>query len=362
LWASYGHWGDGILKKVIESLINSFDKKTIQTDWLYKKTVEKIGQPLFEQEGGYIGFHNAVMALINEKKIVPIKASKFNGRNPALYNRYRKVVEEEDFQNLKEELYLLSPRLKIDYYLKHIKEYKKVRGIIKELNDFLRRPDIEEILQIKVSLNERSYQIFKDEKLLSDSKGEKILKNLGMDYSSLNCCKTYEPFFYILYNSKKGNKGLIVENKDTFYSIKRVFAGNKTALHDTNFNLLIYGEGKKILKSFGFVNEILTDTAPGDTFYYFGDIDYEGIGIFLELERRYSEFTILPFVPLYSLLINNHWKTCPFIKTVQEPCDIDRFLAYFDRDTGERIRKVLKEGRYVPQEALTFKDLWEQFS
>ncbi|MCL0063142.1 DUF2220 domain-containing protein [Peptococcaceae bacterium] len=80
---------------------------------------------------------------------------------------------------------------------------------------------------------------------------------------------------------------LIVENKDTFFSLKALFQEGINRWNGKSFSMLIYGEGRKILygegrkilKSISFFEEIEEYKGLSTSFYYFGDLDAEGISI-----------------------------------------------------------------------------------
>lgn len=43
---------------------------------------------------------------------------------------------------------------------------------------------------------------------------------------------------------------------------------------------------------------------PKNTIYYFGDLDYEGIGIYENLAEKFrSRWKIIPFVPAYQAML-----------------------------------------------------------
>ena len=45
--------------------------------------------------------------------------------------------------------------------------------------------------------------------------------------------------------------------------------------------------------------------APGNQIYYFGDLDYEGIGIYERLEEEFhGKWEIIPFVRAYEAMLN----------------------------------------------------------
>ena len=217
---------------------------------------------------------NEIEKLVQERYIEPQKTSKTNVEG--ISEKY-KIIKQDD-ANIKQEIINLSNKLKIDYYLKNTKEYQKDKEIINSISRFISEP-IEGVLTI----NERSYQIFQNEKLLKER--EDIIKKLGLTLQDLKCYETYEPFFY--YENKEFSKGkiLIIENKDTFWTIQNAVKTTKYK----NIYLIIYGEGKKILKSFEFINNFKLEN---NIIEYFGDIDYEGINIYEQLKSKYSQYNI----------------------------------------------------------------------
>lgn len=352
----------------------------IETRDILMMTEEQLGALKFELEGGYQKFASIIEDLCNQGVLSPVKNSGIYPRNPPLALRYRvntsnlkegiSTGEEED---LRRELISIYPEIKKTYYLKNLKQYKKDRDYILKLHNYLLNKEKSKFLKYRYTLNERSFEIFNDEKYLAQH-GEALLKRLGMSLDSLNCYKTYEAFFYILYNRNDANKdikkdtnlnqnresnscnkynALIIENKDTFMSIMKLLNRKPgTVIGGIKIDLLIYGEGKKIISSFKFMEEIAREQTI-DNIYYFGDIDYEGIGIYLNLKDSYSQYNIIPHVELYKELIDGT-DSPPNLKRKQDVILIEEFLNFFDEYYRQRISNVLKLGKYIPQEALSF--------
>ena len=93
-----------------------------------------------------------------------------------------------------------------------------------------------------------------------------------------------------------------------------------------------------------------------NTYYYFGDLDYEGIQIFLDLKGHNGTTEIRPFKAAYLMLVQ-----------LAEGCDLpvsaDRrnktgrygeFLEYFPEETRGKMEMILESGRYIPQEILNY--------
>ncbi|MDE6797344.1 MAG: hypothetical protein K2J36_04960, partial [Ruminococcus sp.] len=96
--------------------------------------------------------------------------------------------------------------------------------------------------------------------------------------------------------------------------------------------------------------------------YYWGDIDYEGIGIFLSAEKVNSKLSIKPFISAYSDMIQEFEKIYSvkyrnsFLcrKAQRIPENIDIFLSFFDSVISRKIEKYLAEGLYIPQEIINY--------
>ena len=104
--------------------------------------------------------------------------------------------------------------------------------------------------------------------------------------------------------------------------------------------MLIYGEGKKIINSLKFINEIAEGTDI-EKIYYFGDLDFEGIGIYNSLAFKYPEFTIVPHVELYRELLKEA-KNPPPLKTSQAEISTEPFIKNFDDETREKLLKYCR--------------------
>ena len=73
---------------------------------------------------------------------------------------------------------------------------------------------------------------------------------------------------------------LIIENKDTFYDIRRYISQTGSIL-GKEFDTVIYGAGKGIWSTFAdYVNQAEEYFGADNRLYYFGDLDYEGILIY----------------------------------------------------------------------------------
>lgn len=305
-------------------------------------------------------FHRCISLLVSDNLISPV------GRKPdfadGLFSKYRicKTPKRKDEELANQIVREITPPAGIDFYLKNPDLYLEDREVIEKIVKFLNQAS-EDI----VTVNERSYQLFGDEKFFrgaesSRSRGETILHRLGLDYRDIGCEETLEPFFSFMskdFYSITGRYIFIIENKDTFWSFKR------NIFDSLNADMLIFGEGKKILSSFQFMEEYSVNLA-GDTIFYFGDLDAEGVNIFCELAERYSAYGIKPFHDGYAALMEisarHGLKKIPKKQRINRN-HIEKFCGFFEQALAQQLAKLLNGGYYIPQEALSATEMRERF-
>lgn len=332
----------------LETMYEMFEAIISETD-IAKHTLE------FEA-----AFQQTIEWLVNQSIIKPVKSCKMNHRG--LYLKYIKAEPVIDNNKIHGEIIntIIKP-MDIKYYLSNPKDYLQDKEYILALVDFFKYGD-----KTRVTVNERSYELFNDEKFLKGnernrSRGETILTRLGLTYDDLCCTITIEPFFCFLKGSlsgKRNRKVYVIENKDTFWSMKHA------AFEESSFDadMLIYGEGRKIISSFQFISEYGLD--EDDEFIYFGDLDPEGINIFDELIYKYDKYIIKPYIIGYEQLIeSSKSKGAPLVPKAQilNKAAFDNFLGYFCTVSAVAIYDIISEGRYVPQEALSLKKMQQLF-
>ncbi|BCN31347.1 Wadjet anti-phage system protein JetD domain-containing protein [Anaeromicropila herbilytica] len=308
---------------------------------------------------------------LEQNRIAPVIASKQNGKRPALYFKYYILEEvqeniEENTELIEELKFQIDPSLRIDYYMKNLDKYIEDRKAVLLLNEFLMRG--KQLLSTPISLNERSYQIWKREKYLDKGgAGGRILKNLGLTLLDLNIYLTTEPLAYYSHNRLVPQNVLIVENKDTFYSMRKHLLEGHDEICGTSIGTLIYGGGKKIQKSFQdfsfCVEPYINDSR--NRVLYFGDIDYEGINIFESFYHAFTgEVEIEPFVNAYVKMLEKEEKdvevdNLPDTKEGQKPNGAiweEHFLQVFPQELRVKIKDILEERVYIPQECLNITD------
>lgn len=330
-------------------LLGNFKKKKI--------SLEEIEALLGKHQ--YLDLYQGILKLIDQGRIEPIKKSGLNGKRPALHQAYRILSVPEDNTAYEDELkYQLQSKLKIDFYSKNMKQYEQDRQAILKLNTFLSQQ--EQLLKDKISLNERSYQIWQREKFLQREGGQRILKNLGLSLVDLNLYETAEPIAYYTHHKNQPQNILIIENKDTFYSMRRHLLGGNRQILGLDVGTLIYGGGKSVSKAFRdfdlSAEEYLLN--KGNQFYYFGDLDYEGIHIYHQLaEVMEKDYKLTPFVKAYeAMIIKANGLSLAKTKPGQNRYIALEFLNCFNQETSQQITELLERGDYIPQEILTITD------
>lgn len=342
--------------------IKKFNKKIVNID-----DIEKI-----YEISEYSDLVKVINKLIDECMIIPIKSSGGNGKKPTLYKRYRVVIEEDNSEILEEINYKLSSRFSTKYYEANLDKYIEHRAYILKLNEFFINK--RELLNARISMNERAFQIWGREKFLQKENGKTILKNLGIPLEELNYYDTSEPLAYYSQNKSIPQNVLIIENKDTYYTMRNHLIKGNNSILGKRIDSIIYGGGKSLNKSFNdFQISVEWHVSNKEnTFYYFGDLDYEGIVIYESFyERFFKEYNLRVFIEGYKMLIDKANKLSvdlPKTKEGQNRNIKDIFLKDISLikqdvvngkyiDYKLEIENILQNDLYIPQEIINIQDL-----
>lgn len=237
------------------------------------------------------------------------------------------------------------------YFFAHIKDMNREQ----QLTEYFKHKNN----LYPLSINERSFQIFGDEKFLSSSEGKSLLNKYHISLLSLNVYNTPEPFIYYCKQDSKSDKALIIENKDTWYTMRKILQ-DTGKICGIEFKALIYGEGRKIQNSFNYIKEEDTrDIHDVKTFYYFGDIDSTGLDIFYKIRKNYNEYTILPFEPGYRYLLSQEgFKRVKSVKdNYLDAVKLLNLFPFFTNAENQRILDICKGNMILPQEILNYEKL-----
>jgi len=312
-------------------------------------------------------FLHIIQNLIDENVLVPLKNATLvqqYGRLPNKYTIHRSSIE-DIFSPLtseyRAELLSLASPIKIDFYATHAAQYAKDRDFILRINELICRKN-----KVELTVNERSYLLFSDEKAISMPEdaavdGRTILKNLKLSLEDIQAKKVYEPFFYseknyFSFEGREKRTILIVENKDTFWTLQDALKSGELEY----VNLVVYGEGHAIRQKFSYFEMI--GGSPSDEYFYFGDLDREGIFIFNSLTRQFPQYDIKPARNLYSYIIKKAGpENAQPLRTFQKRGDssLSPFIDFFESEAKETIDRIIAEKKYLPQEIFNKSDLSE---
>lgn len=312
---------------------------------------------------GQSALSEAITKLVSDGVISPI--GKKSNLASGLFPKYRILnkVNAIDHKIKTNILQAITPPASANYYSEHQDEYEEDEPIISVILSILKQP-----MTQTMTVNELAYRFFDDEKFFKGdpkerSRGEQILRKLKLDYSGMGCEETKEPFFAFRcknYEALEKKSVLIVENKDTFWTAKRQLLDIR---RNPGIDLLIYGEGKKIIQSFSYITEY--DIDPNiDVIRYFGDIDPEGINIFCDLKHKYPEYGIIPFIQAYvdtlEIGLSKDLKPVPKRQLVKNQ-NIEEFIEGFSEIHANKIKEIIMSGYYIPQEALNGMEIERRF-
>lgn len=309
---------------------------------------------------GYQLFYEAIETLQEEGVLSPIHNKQFNGKSPALplYYWVNMRAQETKWDRLK--MMRLSDKFDFSYYESH-PEYqtKEEWERIEKLYTFLRNSEEREV----VSVEERSLELFGHEKFLQDSElfpeGKGFLNRIGVPEEQLKMVKRGEPFVFWLKQGKEYKdvqRILIVENLAFFHTSIKLLEENAL---DYEPELIIYGEGKKIERSFSFFFEMFPQ--KNYLFYYAGDLDAEGYGILYRLMKNFPETTIQPALKIYRKMLE-----CMDQRNVQNRGQTqnvvyrDAFFQWFTEEEQQQLQQLWEENKRIPQEVLTI-ETWRRW-
>lgn len=320
--------------------------------------LRKLSDHYFEMNG-YMLFYETIKTLQEEGLLSPIHNKQFNGKSPALplYYWVNMNVQETKWDRL--EMMRLSDQLDFSYYELH-PEYQTEEEWerIEKLYQFLQTAEEREI----VSVEERSLELFGHEKFLQDGKefpeGAGFLTRIGISEEQLKMVKYGEPFVFWLKQGKEYKdvqRILIVENLAFFHTAIKLLEKN---LLDYEPELIIYGEGMKIERSFSFFYEIFPP--KNYLFYYAGDLDAAGYGILMRLIDKFPHTEIQPALKIYRKMLD-----CSDQRNEQKSGQAgnlayrDAFFQWFTEEEQEILHQLWEENKRIPQEVLTI-ETWRR--
>ncbi len=360
----------GIMEKQITCILKEHNKKRIELKEITNK-IEASGVKIRTNPELKEEFVQSIRSLIEKEFLIPLKNANALFDYDKLPTKYQiNLKSSEDQANILPafETYPYHRKIDMSYYARNPDEYYDNKIYIQKIDSLLKQEDNCPIL----TANERSFLIFNDEKALTYTgkatiDGLAILRKLGnLKIDDLRAKETFEPFFCYqtemfenIANSSPRTV-LIIENKDTFWTLMEAIESNQLC----NVHLLIYGEGYAINKKFAFIQYLRG--RPSDHYYYFGDIDYDGIVIYNTLREKFPEYNIAPAVPFYEYMLQTAGIECSrCLKSTKDPdpSNLSPFIDYFNTDASDIIKKIIENKRCLPQEVINNNNIkeWSAF-
>lgn len=322
--------------------------------------LRKIVDHYFDMDG-YTLFCRAIHLLQEEGQLTPIQNKQLNGKTPGLPLYYWVNIKSQETKWNRLEMMKLSDQFDFSYYERH-PEWQTVAewGRIEKLYQFLQTSQERET----VSIEERSLELFGHEKFLIDSEsfpeGKGFLTRIGIAEEQLKMVRYGEPFVFWMKQGKEIKdiqRVLIVENLSFFHTAIRLL---EDELLDYEPELIIYGEGTKIERSFSFFFRMFPP--KNYLFYYAGDLDASGYGILIRLMEKYQDYSIQPALKIYRKMIEcQHQRNDQKLGQTQNTTYRDLFFQWFTEEEQVLLRQLWQENQRIPQEVLTI-ETWRRLS
>ncbi|MFP7296993.1 Wadjet anti-phage system protein JetD domain-containing protein [Neobacillus niacini] len=315
---------------------------------------DKLKDPIrYQAENGYRYFVQIMNELTDEGIVSPVKKSPLNGRRPSLHSEW--WLEKASFENQWSDMQVLavSDELNLSKYRQHPEWQSDFEWqLIQSIYTLLKQKE----QYSWVTREERSFQLFGEEKFLANV-GATLLQRLQLSLDDLKARVYGEPFaFWPAPDAdiRNAKTVLIVENQ-SFYHTCRLLMNSGKDISGIHPDLLIYGEGKKIEKSFNFLSDITNENDL--TIYYVGDIDPEGWGIYVRLKDSYPDANIQLAMPIYEALLSKDLTNKTDTNQNENPTYLNRVLLEFEQlgrpDLAAKIQQLWEQKLRVPQEVLS---------
>jgi len=278
------------------------------------------------------------------------------------------ALEQEYQQKEKQLAQVKENQAEVEEYLTIKRELEKKEGSYREALAEIERLDGLAAEREWASREERSLEIFADEKFLSRAVGKKFLSNLNLNLADLKAQQYNHLFVYWSLKPTQIKNILIMENHSAFIGAKKALAAGIN-IFARDFDTLIYGQGKRIIRSFSFLEELLglkaaennskqQQTIDSLNIYYAGDLDPEGLAIYTGLKNKYSVFEIRLLGEYYKLLVEESEKFYPYHKRQNKNQDVlaevmKEFEEQGYNDLAAELQQAWENDLRLPQEILT---------
>ncbi len=285
-------------------------------------------------------FFQSISQLEKKQILVPSKSA-------STYQINKQLLNQDKMNQILQAQLLLKSDIKLEAYLSLPEEvWERDKSYIFLVDKYFMQTS-----RVAMTIPECAYHLTGNEKWIDEEGGREILQRLGV-WDRLNLVSYNDPLMLAI-NRKQfhaSKKHLIVENKSVFYRILEVIDRLPIAS-------LIFGAGWRItsgIETLRLQLGIRDDEKEEHRFYYFGDLDWEGIAIW----QSVSEQVVLA-ASFYRGLLQYDFSKGKETQSQNESA-LKEFLSHFTKEEQERIQYHLLRAGYIPQEALTSKQLLDR--
>lgn len=297
-------------------------------------------------------FSAAILDLEQGKVLEAVKAAGRTVKQPSLAYRYRinkSLLKKHYVHQLQKYRLPLHPVIHLEgYFALPEEQFVEDKPWIERIDAFLKSKGLPTIV---APAPERSFQLVGNEKWITELGGEALLRRLGL-WELLLIQPVSDPLMLAVNPSPPGESSysrclhLIVENKTTFQALLPI-------LPSSAFSTLIYGCGNKITGNLDMFSLQYPVPDREHRFYYFGDLDYEGIRIWHEVNKQQD---MIPALPFYEACLKQPYVLGKGNQRKSEEA-LSSFLQHFSIERRETIVSCLHSGGYYPQEVLSTQQL-----
>lgn len=335
-------------KDDIIRLLKSHSKKTIEKSELEKLFNTKSDQELYK------------LICDNQELFKPISKSKTNGNiKYPIYMKHRIILQEELEDVYLDEIRKLHPILQANGWLVlHQLEYKKYRSQINQINTYLFSCKTNDE---QISRKERSFSVFGEEKMLDDAGVRSLLSHLNIDEQRLAFYDTPEYCLNDFIPERKANMTLLIcENKDIWFNVRRLmFEDEKKSFFGTTIEGVVLGSGNRVCEKKCLSTYTNFLKAEKVNYLYWGDIDREGLDIYLRLKRGNPELLIELFLPGYELmLLLSEAIDVPNSDDHREHKNTyEEIYSLFEVKQSNLLKEYIDKNKRLPQEIISYATL-----
>ncbi|QTN01143.1 hypothetical protein ERJ70_18750 [Sediminibacillus dalangtanensis] len=268
--------------KEMKEALALYPKKTIDIN-----TLQELSSPFFDS---YEAFANEVIALENLGILTMVKSKGRSPRKPSVALHYRinsAKLKKGHHHSIQQYRVQFHSAINLDYYYQQDpKQWQKDLPYLQKIDQYIKMKGFP---KEAIPAPERSYEIAGDEKWITEKKGKELLERVRV-FDKMQVMPVSDPLQFAINPGQiqtPTQRHLIVENKTTYQ-------GLLPAIKQTAFATLIYGKGKAIIQSIEQFDRQYP-VAASHQFFYFGDIDREGIAIWHNLAKKVEMRLALPF-------------------------------------------------------------------